>query len=118
MGFKFKNRSIKLKIQGKEYTVVQGDAKAADALNAVKLKISKMTPEKLSKSKQANLEVSIALRETIAAYLGQSAADEIFKDRPHNVIQEIELLKYIYEETQAQKSEDSIQDLLSELNVG
>lgn len=118
MSFKFTDRTFQVEIEGKKYDINLGTAETMDKLEEVRKEIDTMSSEKLAKDKQANYKLSCSLRDFIAAILGEKARDEIFKGRNHNVIEELELIAYIYEESKKQEKESSLDGLLQELGVG
>lgn len=105
MGFKFKDRTVKVEVDGKEYAIQIGSAEMADRVAMAYTNLEAIGGEKLASDPRANMNVSNMLRNLIGAILGQEAQDEIFAKRQHSVIDEIELLSYLMDEVN--KAEDS-----------
>lgn len=109
MGFKFKDRTVKVEIEGKEYAVLIGSAEMADRVAMAYTNLEAIGGEKLATDQHVNVNVSNMLRDLIGAILGQDAQDEIFAERQHSVIDEVELLAYLMDEVN--KAADSSFDL-------
>ena len=105
MGFKFKDRTVKVEVDGKEYAIQIGSADMADRVAMAYTNLEAIGGEKLASDPHANMNVSNMLRNLIGAILGQEAQDEIFAKRQHSVIDEIELLSFLM--TEVNKAEDA-----------
>lgn len=105
MGFKFKDRTVKVEIEGREYAIQIGSAEMADRVAMAYTNLEAIGGDKLANDQNVNVNVSNMLRNLIGAILGQEAQDEIFAKRQHSVIDEIELLSYLMDEVN--KAEDS-----------
>lgn len=105
MGFKFKDRTVRVEIEGREYAIQIGSAEVADRVAMAYTNLEAIGGDKLANDQNVNVNVSNMLRNLIGAILGQEAQDEIFAKRQHSVIDEIELLSYLMDEVN--KAEDS-----------
>lgn len=116
MGFKFKDRTVKVEIEGKEYPILIGSAEMADRVAMAYTNLYAIGGEKLATDQHVNMNVSNMLRDLIGAILGQKAQDEIFDGRQHSVIDEVELLSYLMGEVnKAQDSSFSISAAMQEI---
>ena len=77
MGFKFKDRTVKVEVDGKEYAIQIGSAEMADRVAMAYTNLEAIGGEKLASDPHANMSVSNMLRNLIGAILGQEAQDEI-----------------------------------------
>lgn len=119
MGFEFKDHSINVEIMGKTYAVDVNKAETQDALTKAQAEFNKYDAETLAQDEQANYKVSCALRNMISALIGEDNMQEVFANRPHCVIDEAELVMYIYKEVEENSDKlSSIDDLMQELGVG
>lgn len=105
MGFKFKDRTVKVEIEGREYAIQIGSAEMADRVAIAYTNLEAIGGDKLANDQNVNVNVSNMLRNLIGAILGQQAQDEIFENRQHSVIDEIELLSFLM--TEVNKAEDA-----------
>ena len=105
MGFKFKDRTVKVEIEGREYAIQIGSAEMADRVAMAYTNLEAIGGDKLANDQNVNVNVSNMLRNLIGAILGQQAQDEIFENRQHSVIDEIELLSFLM--TEVNKAEDA-----------
>lgn len=105
MGFKFKDRTVKVEIEGREYAIQIGSAEMADRVAMAYTNLEAIGGDKLANDHNVNVNVSNMLRNLIGAILGQQAQDEIFENRQHSVIDEIELLSFLM--TEVNKAEDA-----------
>ena len=105
MGFKFKDRTVKVEIEGREYAIQIGSAEMADRVAMAYTNLETIGGDKLANDQNVNVNVSNMLRNLIGAILGQQAQDEIFENRQHSVIDEIELLSFLM--TEVNKAEDA-----------
>lgn len=116
MGFKFKDRTVKVEIEGREYAIQIGSAEMADRVAMAYTNLEAIGGDKLANDQNVNVNVSNMLRNLIGAILGQEAQDEIFAKRQHSVIDEIELLSYLMDEVnKAEDSRFSISDAIQEV---
>lgn len=105
MGFKFKDRTVKVDIEGREYAIQIGSAEMADRVAMAYTNLEAIGGDKLANDQNVNVNVSNMLRNLIGAILGQQAQDEIFEHCQHSVIDEIELLSFLM--TEVNKAEDA-----------
>lgn len=105
MGFKFKDRTVRVEIEGREYAIQIGSAEMADRVAMAYTNLEAIGGDKLANDQNVNVKVSNMLRNLIGAILGQQAQDEIFENRQHSVIDEIELLSFLM--TEVNKAEDA-----------
>lgn len=105
MGFKFKDRTVRVEIEGREYAIQIGSAEMADRVAMAYTNLEAIGGDKLANDQNVNVNVSNMLRNLIGAILGQQAQDEIFENRQHSVIDEIELLSFLM--TEVNKAEDA-----------
>lgn len=105
MGFRFKDRTVKVEIEGREYAIQIGSAEMADRVAMAYTNLEAIGGDKLANDQNVNVNVSNMLRNLIGAILGQQAQDEIFENRQHSVIDEIELLSFLM--TEVNKAEDA-----------
>lgn len=114
MGFEFKDRTVRVEVDGKEYAIQIGSAEMADRVAMAYTNLEAIGGEKLASDPHANMNVSKMLRNLVGAILGKEAQDEIFADRPNSVIAEIELIAYLMEEVNgAEDSLFSVSDAMS-----
>lgn len=105
MGFKFKDRTVRVEIEGREYAIQIGSAEMADRVAMAYTNLEAIGGDKLANDQNVNVNASNMLRNLIGAILGQQAQDEIFEHRQHSVIDEIELLSFLM--TEVNKAEDA-----------
>lgn len=115
-GFKFKDRTVTVEIEGKEYAIQIGSAEMADRVAAAYTNLQAIGGEQVAGNSKVNYNVSCMLRDLIGAILGKEAQDAIFESRPHSVIDEIELLQYLMEQVNASESAAfSVTDAIDEV---
>ena len=120
MGFNFTDRGVKIEIEGEEYRVDITDADTADLLTKTYKEFEKYDSETLAEDERANYKLSCLLRDMVGALIGAENRDKLFENRPHCVIDELELVSYIYSEVQdnSETTIPSIDSIMEELNVG
>lgn len=111
-GFSFRKHEVAVEIEGKTYKIEQGDSDMADRLLAVQKLADGISYDQLAKDGKLYRTLSGKVREVIRALLGDEAFDEVLGGRPANVIDELELLAYIYEEVQSQADSARLDGLL------
>lgn len=100
-GFTFKDRTVKVTIEGNDYEIQIGSAEMADRVAMAYTNLQAIGGEQLAGNERVNYKVSCMLRDLIGAILGKDAQDAIFESRAHSVIDEIELLQYLMEQVNA-----------------
>lgn len=100
-GFKFKDRTVKVTIEGNDYEIKIGSAEMADRVAKAYTNLQAIGGEQMAGNERVNYNVSCMLRDLIGAILGKDAQDAIFESRAHCVIDEIELLQYLMEQVNA-----------------
>lgn len=115
MGFEFADNTVVFVVNGKEYTCTKGDVKTAEALRQAQAEVRKLDEATLEQDPHAEKSVSDALRGLICAVLNASE-QEIYGDRPQNLLEDIQLLAYIGKELN-ERGGDSINDILAELGT-
>lgn len=120
MGFNFTDRGVEIEIEGEKYRVDVTDADTADLLTKTYKEFEKYDSETLAEDERANYKLSCLLRDMIGALIGADNRDKIFENRPHCVIDELELVSYIYSEVQdnSETAIPSIDSIMEELGVG
>lgn len=111
-GFSFRKHEVAVEIEGKTYKIEQGDSDMADRLLAVQQLADGISYDQLAKDGKLYRTLSGKVREVIRALLGDEAFDEVLGGRPANVIDELELLAYLYEEVQSQADSARLDGLL------
>lgn len=111
-GFSFRKHEVTVEIEGKTYKIEQGDSDMADRLLAVQKLADGISYDQLAKDGKLYRTLSGKVREVIRALLGDEAFDEVLGGRPANVIDELELLAYLYEEVQSQADSARLDGLL------
>ncbi len=112
-GFSFRKHEVAVEIEGREYRIQQGDAALSDRLLAVQRMAEGIDYEKLASDGELYRTLSDKVREVIRALLGDEAFEEVLGGRTANVIDEMELLAYLYEEVQRQADSARVDDLLA-----
>lgn len=119
MGFQFTKRGVDIEIEGKTYTVNIQDTDTQDALAKVYKVFETYDADTLANNERANYTVSCTLRDMVGALIGLDGQNEIFENRAHCVIDELELINYIYGEVKAHSGDTpTLEELLASLNVG
>ncbi len=120
MGFNFTDRGVEVEIEGEKYRVDITNADTADLLTKTYKEFEKYDSEQLAEDERANYKLSCLLRDMVGALIGSDNRDKLFENRPHCVIDELELISYIYSEVQdnSETAIPSIDSILDELNVG
>lgn len=86
-----------------ECEVEIGDAKLSDEVQRIANKIRSIDFEKLNGDSKMYTALSAELRGIVRAIVGEDAAKKIFAGRNPNVVMEINMLAYIYEQLDAAK---------------
>ena len=96
MGFKTRAQAITIEIDDKEYKI---DASSNDFIE-VMIDAGKFMQNELGKLDEVEKldDRSKLVREGIEKLVGKENAKAIFKDRPLDIVTEIEMIMYIYEE--------------------
>ena len=120
-GFEFGNHTVTVSIESKDYQVSVGDAEMADRVQGVYTTLQAIGGDTLAANPDANMTMSRALRDLIGALLGSDAQDAIFEGRRNNLLDEIELLTYIWGEVsaadEAQLDVESVMQAVNSLGI-
>lgn len=118
MGFEWSAPKAQLSIFGIECEVEIGDAEMSDRVQRAVAKMQKVDFKALESDGKAYMAVSAELRGIIRSFVGQEAAESIFKGRKPNIVMEANMLAYVMEEINRANAEgESLNGALSRITA-
>lgn len=103
MPFEWSAPVAKFEILGVECEVEIGDAGLSDDVQRIANKMGSIDFDKLNRDSKLYTSLSAELRGIVRTIVGEDAAKKIFAGRKPNIVLEINMLAYIYEQLDAAK---------------
>lgn len=107
MSFEWSAPVAKFEIFGVECEVEIGDAELSDNVQRIANKIGSIDFDKLNGDSKLYMSMSAELRGIVRTIVGDERAKKIFSGKKPNIVMEVNMLAYIYEQMDAAKSSGS-----------
>ena len=111
MGFEFSKHTVDVEVGGKTYTINMGDATMLDTVERWSAKLAHTDYATMSEGRINAL--TIDERNYLVALLGKEQFDDVFKGRPFDFIDGLELFAYLYSEIEKSRVDTSFMNTLS-----